>query len=113
MSNIYDYAYELERSIRETAEYKRLKQAVQQVKSDPNASRLFDGFKRLQIRLQEKSMRGEPISRDETQQIQQQMQIAQTNPLIAQLMMAEQRLGALLNDVNKIMSKPLEELYGK
>ena len=113
MSNIYDYAYELEKSIRKTDEYMRLKQAVQAVKRDPNANRMFDGFRQMQNRLQEKSMRGEPISQHETNQIQQQMQAAQTNPLIAQLMIAEQKLSVLLSDVNKIMSRPLEELYGK
>ncbi|MGV3488040.1 MAG: YlbF family regulator [Tuberibacillus sp.] len=113
MSNIYDYAYELEKSIRKTDEYIRLKQAYQAVQREPNAKKMFDGFRQMQVRLQEKSMRGEPVSQQETGQIQRQMQAAQGNPLIAQLMIAEQKLSVLLNDVNKIMSRPLEELYGK
>ncbi|HET6872656.1 MAG TPA: YlbF family regulator [Sporolactobacillaceae bacterium] len=113
MGNIYDHAYELEKAIRQTDEYSKLKQAFSAVQKDSNAKRMFDSFRQLQVRIQEKSMRGEPISPQETNQIQSQMQVAQQNPLIGRLMMAEQRLSVLLNDVNQIMSKPLEELYGK
>lgn len=113
MSNIYDHAYELEKSIRKTDEYMKLKQAYQAVQQDPSAKRMFDNFQQVQKRLQEKGMKGERITTEESNQIQGQMQMVQQNPSIARLMMAEQRLSVLLNDVNKIMSKPLEELYGK
>jgi cell fate (sporulation/competence/biofilm development) regulator YlbF (YheA/YmcA/DUF963 family) len=111
VGNIYDHAYDLEKAIRNTEEYTKLKQAYAAVKKDASAKRMFESFRQLQVRLQEKGMRGEQITIQETNQIQSQMQTAQQNPLISRLMMAEQRLSVLLNDVNKIMSRPLEELY--
>ena len=113
MSNIYDHAYELESAIRKTNEYMNLKKAYQAIQADPTAKRTFDSFRQIQIRYQEKGMRGEAISQIETSQMQSQMQQASQNPLIGRLMTAEQKLSVLLNDVNKIMSKPLDEIYGK
>ena len=56
-------------------------------------------------------MRAEPISEEEVQQAQQAVAVIQSNEKIVQLMQAEQEMSAVIAEINKIVMKPLEELY--
>nr|WP_026314496.1 YlbF family regulator [Heyndrickxia acidiproducens] len=111
VSNLNDYAYLLEKEIRASGEYGALKQAYEQVLQNSQAKTLFDDFRNLQLRLQEKQMSGQPVTEKEAGQAQAIAAAVQANPLIARLMNAEQRLSAVLDEVNKILMKPLEDLY--
>lgn len=110
--NMYDAAYELERSIRQSDEYARLKQFYQQVNEDQEAKAMFENFRDLQLKLQQKQMAGEEISQEEWEKAQQTVAQAQANLKIAQLMEAEQRMSVALADINQVLMKPIEELYG-
>ncbi|WP_085522030.1 YlbF family regulator [Tuberibacillus sp. Marseille-P3662] len=112
MSNPYDVAYELETAIRNSKEYTALKDAYAAVNEDEPASKMFENFRNLQLELQRKQMQGEEISEEEAQQAQQQMQLIQQQPTIAKLMEAEQSMSTIINELNQIITKPLEELYG-
>lgn len=112
MSNIYDAAYQIEKAIRSSNEYTELKRLYDLVKADPSTKGMFENFRRLQLQLQQKQMMGQEISPEEIQQAQKTVQLVQQNPTIAKLMDAEQRMSVLIADLNKIIMKPLEELYG-
>ncbi|MFC4619060.1 YlbF family regulator [Camelliibacillus cellulosilyticus] len=113
MSNVYDHAYDLEKALRESDEYQKLKQAYDDVQQDSAARHMFVSFQNMQKNLQQRQMQGERVTKEEAENIQQQMQTVQRHPLIGKLMEEERRLGVLLNDINQIISKPLEDLYGK
>lgn len=110
--NLYDSAYELEKAIRESNEYKNLKQAYSEVNSDPSAKQMFDNFRNIQMQLQQKQMMGQDISQAEVEQAQKTVALVQQNPKISKLMEAEQRMSMGIAELNKIIMKPLEELYG-
>ena len=112
MSNIYDAAHEMEKAIRTSNEYVELKRLYDLVNADPSVKGMFDNFRNLQIQLQQKQMSGQAISPEEVEHAQKTVQLVQQNPLIAQLMDAEQRMSVVIADINKITMKPLEELYG-
>lgn len=112
MSNLHDAAYNLEKVIRESDELKQLKSLYNDVNNDEIAKRMFENFRDLQMNLQQKQMQGEQITEEEVQKAQQQVELVQQHEKISQLMEMEQRISLLLNDVNKIIMKPLEELYG-
>lgn len=113
MPNVYDSAYDLEKAIRESDEYQALKKSYQALEQDETGKRMFDNFRDLQLQLQEKQMQGEQISQEEAQKAQQQLQLMQQHQGIANLMMAEQKMSNIVNDLNGIITKPLEDLYGK
>lgn len=113
MSNIYDSAYDLEKAIRESNEYKDLKEAFESVMNDESTKKMFEGFRDSQLELQEKQMQGEQISQDELEKAQKQFEIVQQHPAISRLMEQEQRLNVVIGDISRIISKPLDELYGK
>ncbi|MFO1442745.1 YlbF family regulator [Bacillus sp. Bva_UNVM-123] len=110
--NLYDSAYELEKAIRQSNEFNSLKQAYEEVNADPTAKQLFENFRNIQMQLQQKQMMGQNISEQEVQQAQQTVALVQQNPKIARLMEAEQRLSMMIGELNKIIMRPLEELYG-
>ncbi|MDC3413543.1 YlbF family regulator [Aquibacillus sp. 3ASR75-11] len=112
MPNIYDSAYDLEKSIRESDEFKGLKESYLAVMGDESAKKMFENFRDIQIELQEKQMQGEEISEEQVEKAQNVVELVQQHPDISKLMEKEQQLNVLINDVSKIITKPLEELYG-
>ncbi|MBP2076679.1 YlbF family regulator [Oceanobacillus polygoni] len=112
MPNIYDSAYELEKAIRESEEFKSLKSAYEAVMNDPSAKQMFDDFRDTQMNLQEKQMQGLEITEEEVEKARAVVEAVQEHQDIAKLMEEEQRLNLAINDISRIITKPLEELYG-
>ncbi len=112
MSNLYDSAYDLEKAIRESNEYKELKSLFDQVNSDESAKGMFENFRNMQMNLQQKQMTGQEITPEEVEQAQKTVALVQQHEAISKLMEAEQRMSMAIADLNKIIMKPLEDLYG-
>jgi cell fate (sporulation/competence/biofilm development) regulator YlbF (YheA/YmcA/DUF963 family) len=113
MSNhLYDIAYGLERALRQNEDFLKLKDMYNQVLADQNANALFKNFRDIQLKLQQKQMTGQEITSDEVQQAQKAAALAQQNEKIAKLIETEQRMSFIIDDLNKIIMKPLDELYG-
>lgn len=112
MANIYDSAYDLEEAIRNSDEYQQLKQCYDELEKDETGKKMFDKFRDLQMSLQEKQMKGEEIGEEEAQSAQKQLELIQQHEGISKLMEAEQQMSTIINDLNGIITKPLEELYG-
>ncbi|MEC1715078.1 YlbF/YmcA family competence regulator [Schinkia azotoformans] len=112
MANVYDVAYTLEKAIRDSDDFKRLKQLYDIVNNDASSKRLFDSFRETQFELQQKQMMGEDISEEDIQKAQQQFTLIGQHEGIAQLMQAEERMSMIISDLTRVIMKPLEELYG-
>lgn len=112
MSNSYDIAYKLEKEIRESNEYKNLKKSYEEIEKDEVTKKMFDNLREIQMKLQEAQFRGEDISDEDVQTAQKLFEIAQQSPLISNLMNAEHHANVLIQDINRIISKPLQDIYG-
>jgi cell fate (sporulation/competence/biofilm development) regulator YlbF (YheA/YmcA/DUF963 family) len=112
LSNLHDKAYELEKALRESEEFKTLKDLAAKVNEDPASKQLFDSFRAVQMDLQQKQMSGQQISEEEITKAQQQVELIRQHEVISKLMEQEQHLSMVINDVNKIILSPLEEIYG-
>ncbi|UFU00470.1 YlbF family regulator [Radiobacillus kanasensis] len=112
MANMYDSAYDLEKAIRNSDEFQALKQAYETVMADEQAKKMFDDFRKTQIELQEKQMQGQEITEEEVEKARKVVELVQQHEQISNLMEQEQRLNVVINDVSRIITKPLEELYG-
>ncbi|MCP8615489.1 YlbF family regulator [Salirhabdus salicampi] len=113
MSNLYDLAYDLEKGLRESEEFKALKSAYDAVMGDESTKNMFNNFRQTQITLQQKQMQGEEISEEEVEQARKTVELVQQNTEISKLMEEEQRLNTVIGDVSRIITKPLEELYSE
>ena len=110
--NLYDSAYDLEKAIRNSSEYTELKKLYDAVNSDESAKRMFESFRNIQMQLQEKQMTGQEITQEEVEQAQKTVALVQQHELISKLMEAEQRMSMVIAELNQVIMKPLEELYG-
>lgn len=109
--NIYDDINRLETTFRKTTEYAAVEKAVAEVKADAQALALFKSFRDLQMTLQQKQMQGEEISGEELEYAQKTAQLAQSNPKIEQMLQAEMALSGLIEEVNRVLMKPVQSLY--
>ncbi len=109
---MYDQAYALQKAIIENSDFQNLQQSYQAVEADLQSKQLFEQFRQVQMELQQKMMQGQQLSEADNIKAQQIVAQVQQNAKIAKLMEAEQRMNLLITDLNKIILKPLEDLYG-
>lgn len=109
--NIYDAANQLERDLRKTDQYKKLEEAFETLQKDDEAKALFDQFRLTQQTLQQKQMTGQEIGEDEAKQAQELSQKVGNNDVLSELIQAEQELGQMIEEINQIALKPIQELY--
>ena len=73
---------------------------------------MFEDFRDTQMNLQEKQMQGLDITEEELEKARAVVEAVQEHQDISKLMEEEQRLNLAINDISRIITKPLEELYG-
>ncbi len=112
MSHVYDKAHELAKIFKESNEFKELKSLHEEVNKDDSANRMLENFRKLQMELQQKQMQGIQITEEEVMQAQRQFELVQQHEKLSKLMEAEQKVSVLIGDINKIITEPLEQLYG-
>ena len=108
--NIYDTANELERQMRQTQEFIGLKEAFDDLKADKEATDLFVKFQAKQAAAQQKQMQGQEISEDEIKEIQALAKDVTSKDVIQALMAKEQQVDQMIQQLNQIITGPLQEL---
>ena len=111
MSNIYDTANQLERDLRELQEFKTVKESFEAIYADETARALFEEFRTVNVELQQKHFSGQEITEEDIQKAHELGQKVSENEHIKALMEAEQRLNTIMQDINRIITNPLQELY--
>lgn len=109
--NIYDDLNRLEATFRKTAEFAEVQQAVEIVKEDEEALTLFKKFREIQLTLQQKQMQGEEIAEEELEKAQETAQFAQANEKIMAMLESEMKLSGLIEEVNRVLMKPVQDIY--
>ncbi|MFD4492356.1 YlbF family regulator [Lysinibacillus fusiformis] len=111
MVNIYNDINALEATFRKTPEFEALQAAVEVVKSDEEALNVFKNFRKIQIELQKKQLAGEDLLEDELVYAQKASQLVQQNEKISDMLEAEMKLSKVIEEVNRILIKPIQGLY--
>lgn len=109
--NIYDAANQLESDLRKTDEFKSLEKAFEDLQKDEEASKLFDEFRQIQQTIQQKQMMGQEITEEDAKEAQELSDKVGENETLAALIEAEQKVGQIIEEINQIVVKPLQELY--
>ncbi|QIL45715.1 YlbF family regulator [Vagococcus coleopterorum] len=111
--NIYDSANQIEREIRQLPEFLALQEAFEAVKADQPSYDLFKKFQTLQMELQQKQMQGLEFSEEDAKEAQELAEKVQESELINAMMTKEQGFSMIVNDLNRIIMKPIQELYSE
>lgn len=110
-NNIYDTANQLERDLRSLPAYAELKAAIEAINANEDSRQLFTEFRNISSSLQAKQMQGETPTDEEIAEIQAMSVKVQADENITRLMMSEQQVSQVINDINTIITKPLNEVY--
>jgi len=110
--NIYDKANELAKSLRESQEVTDIKAAMKLIDLDLDSKRMLDEFRTQQNEMQQRMMSGDMPSQEEMGQMEKQFESLSLNLNIRRLFDAERRLSIIIQDVNKIITDSLQDLYG-
>lgn len=111
MTNIYDEMEKFDEAFRNTAEFSALKEAIETVRQDQDARKLFVNFRDVQMKLQQKQMAGEQLTEDEILYAQKVAQLAQQNPKILAMLEAEMKLSKIIEELNRKLFSPIQEMY--
>jgi len=111
-AKVFETAEALGQTIKESAEFVTLEKEYKKVFEDKNSSKLFEKFRNMQLDLQQKQMTGQQLTEKEIMKAQELVAEVQQDEKIVALMDAEQRLSGLIQEINKILTKPLEDIYG-
>ena len=110
-ANLYELAQHFENALRNSNEYQRFVRQYSTINADPASKQLLIKLNNMQMNLEQKQMMGQEIRQQEVDELQKITSIAQQNQKIAQLMEADHQVNKLMMELNKIMTKPLEEIY--
>lgn len=111
MSNVYDHATALSKAIKESDQFTKVKTLQEQVQSEDTSKKMFDDFRQMQMQLQMKQMQGEELAQEEVEEANKLFETVKLNPTISQLLDAEQHLSVMIEDINKSIFAPLQEIY--
>lgn len=110
--NIYDKAHDLAKAMKESKEVEEIRSAMKLIEADTESKQMLDNFRSRQMELQQRIMSGDMPPQEEMEQMEKQFEVLNLNLNIRRLFDAERRLSTIIEDVNKIISDSLQDLYG-
>lgn len=110
--NVIDKAHELARAIKESSEVTDIASAMKVIEADPESKRMLDDFRQSQVELQQRMMSGDMPAQEEMEKMEKLFEVLNLNLAIRRLFDAERRLSVVIEDVNKIITDSLSQMYG-
>ncbi|WP_440961846.1 YlbF family regulator [Paenibacillus nitricinens] len=111
--SIHDKAHELAKAIKESTEVADITNAMKLVETDSEAKAMLDNFRNGQMELQQRMMSGDMPPQEEMEKMEKLFEVLNMNLGIRRLFDAERRLSVVIEDVNKIITESLSQLYGE
>ncbi len=109
--NPYDAAHNLAKALRESPEFKEMKEAQEAVKTDSSAKEMLLDFRKEQFSMHKKQLTGEEISTEQKDKLEKLFDVVSMNTLIKRLLDAEYKVSIMLQDIQKIISEANSEIY--
>ena len=108
--NPYDAAHALTKALRESTEFKELKEAQAALKADVSARNMLIDFRTEQFDLQKQQLSGIEVSTDQEEKLEKLFTVINMNTIIKQFLQAEYKVAVLLQDVHKIIGDATGEI---
>lgn len=108
MVNVYDYAHNLARALKDSPEYKAFQSTRDRLKTRPAAEEMVRDFHKKQLDLQTLIMQGKEPSKEQTEGLERLYAVIQNDSDVRDFLMAEQRFSVIIQDVYKILGDAIE-----
>ncbi|MFD1126075.1 YlbF family regulator [Lentilactobacillus raoultii] len=106
-----DIAAQLQSELKTSDQFTDLKAAFDAIKADPETFKLFTEFQKLQLQIQQQQMQGQEPAETDIKRAQNMANQVKENDAISHLMTKEKALNDLLNDINRVVTRPIIDLY--
>lgn len=108
--NPHDAAHALAKALRESVDFKELKEAQIALKADHSARNMLIDFRTEQLEMQKQQLSGIEISPEQEEKLEKLFEVINMNTLIKRFLQAEYRVAILLRDVHKIIGDATGEI---
>lgn len=113
MTNIYDKANELERALRQNENFKAVESSFKKLEQNPESKKLYKEFVTKQAEFMQLFQSGKQPEENAMKEMNELQEKLMADENVSSLLQGQQRLQVTLEDINKIIYKPLEELFTK
>ena len=108
--NPHDAAHNLAGALRESTDFKELKDAQAALKADPSTLAMLIDFRKEQFEIQKQKLTGVEVSTEQEEKLKKLFEVINMNTTIRQVLQAEYRVAVLLQDVHKIIGDATGEV---
>ncbi len=109
--NPYDAAHALAKALRESTEFKELKEAQVNLKADRSALNMLTDFRKQQFELQKQQLSGIEVADEQKEKIEKLFEVISLNTLVKTFMQAEYRVAVMLQDIQKTIGEATDEIF--
>lgn len=101
--NPHDAAHNLAKALRESADFKELKDVQAALKADQSARSMLLDFRAEQLAMQKQQISGVAVSPEQEEKLEKLFAVISMNLTIKRFLQSEYRVAVLLQDVHKII----------
>ena len=109
--NPYDAAHALAKALRESTEFKELKEVQVNLKADRSALNMLTDFRKHQFELQKQQLSGLEVADEQKEKIEKLFEVISLNTLVKNFMQAEYRVAVMLQDIQKTIGEATDEIF--
>ncbi len=109
--NIYDSVNQVASDLPQTQQFMAVQNAFAALKQDQVAFIMYKEFSELQEVLRNAQLNGQQPKEEDVKKLQELAKKMNDMDAVKNLMAAEQSLNQLLNDINSIIIKPINDVY--
>ena len=111
--NPYDAAHNLAKALRESPEFREMKEAQDAVKTEKSAKDMLLDFRKEQFNMHKQQLSGTELSQEQKDKLEKLFEVVSMNTLIKRLLEAEYKVSVMLQDIQKIIGEANKEIYDK
>ncbi|AYM02929.1 YlbF family regulator [Levilactobacillus yiduensis] len=98
-------------ALKDSEQFQALQSAFNEMKADTDTYKLFKDFQKIQLDLQQKQMSGQQLTDDEMKHAREVADQVGKIDSIKNLMEAERGVNSMLNQLNKTITQPIQDIY--
>lgn len=98
-------------ALKDSEQFQALQAAFNAMKADTDTYKLFKEFQKIQLDLQQKQMSGQQLTNDEMKHAREVADQVGKIDSIKNLMEAERGVNSMLNQLNKTITQPIQDIY--
>lgn len=108
--NPHDAAHALAKALRESPDFKELKESQEALKAETSAKDMLLDFRREQFEIQKQQLSGIEVSEEQKEKLEKLYEVVNMNMLVKRFLQAEYRVAVILQDVHKIIGDATSEI---